>query len=585
MAYRALYRTYRPKLFSEVVGQKAVIKTLTNALKDGKIAHAYLFCGPRGTGKTSMARLFAKALNCSEGVGHECNKCENCRAVLDGQHPDVFEIDAASNSGVDNVRKLIEQVSFAPILGRYKVYIIDEVHSMSSSAFNALLKTLEEPPANVVFILATTEPDKVLPTILSRVQRFDFSKVSEADLVLNMKNILAQEKVRYDEQALYTIARLSQGGVRDSLSLLDQAISYSGNNITEENINTIFGLLEVTDEIELVKMIHLNDIKGCLSLLKDKYQKGADILRLHNDLINIYKDLLIFGTTKDASLLNFLTSAEAMKILVTPTEIRRNLDILIASRREYKNSLNTFDQLELTIIELASNDASFSKPFEKPEVRINNPLKAESEDISDTADKPVIKADGTKAPEAKKEEKSAEIITSSTLEKYNDIIDDGNELKFNEEDIINVMVQGNKHAKGDLLEIWEPKLNALSSSADPAKAYMASNLLRSTPVIFASGLIVIDTNFKGIARKVNLISNLDKNKQFIKDTFELDAKVVAVYHPDYIDYVKDFLSRSQAKTLPKAKPISFINPPVIEKPEEERKPTNAEMFINSLKGE
>ena len=585
MAYRALYRTYRPKLFSEVVGQKAVIKTLTNALKDGKIAHAYLFCGPRGTGKTSMARLFAKALNCSEGVGHECNKCENCRAVLDGQHPDVFEIDAASNSGVDNVRKLIEQVSFAPILGRYKVYIIDEVHSMSSSAFNALLKTLEEPPANVVFILATTEPDKVLPTILSRVQRFDFSKVSEADLVLNMKNILAQEKVRYDEQALYTIARLSQGGVRDSLSLLDQAISYSGNNITEENINTIFGLLEVTDEIELVKMIHLNDIKGCLSLLKDKYQKGADILRLHNDLINIYKDLLIFGTTKDASLLNFLTSAEAMKILVTPTEIRRNLDILIASRREYKNSLNTFDQLELTIIELASNDASFSKPFEKPEVRINNPLKAESEDISDTADKPVIKADGTKAPEAKKEEKSAEIITSSTLEKYNDIIDDGNELKFNEEDIINVMVQGNKHAKGDLLEVWEPKLNALSSSADPAKAYMASNLLRSTPVIFASGLIVIDTNFKGIARKVNLISNLDKNKQFIKDTFELDAKVVAVYHPDYIDYVKDFLSRSQAKTLPKAKPISFINPPVIEKPEEERKPTNAEMFINSLKGE
>lgn len=585
MAYRALYRTYRPKLFSEVVGQKAVIKTLTNALKDGKIAHAYLFCGPRGTGKTSMARLFAKALNCSEGVGHECNKCENCKAVLDGQHPDVFEIDAASNSGVDNVRKLIEQVSFAPILGRYKVYIIDEVHSMSSSAFNALLKTLEEPPANVVFILATTEPDKVLPTILSRVQRFDFSKVSDADLVLNMKNILAQEKIEYDEQALYTIARLSQGGVRDSLSLLDQAISYSGNKITKEDINSIFGLLEVDDEIELVKMIHLNDVKGCLALVKDKYQKGADVLRLHNDLINIYKDLLIFGTTKDASLLSFLTSAEAIKILVTPGEIRRNLDLLIASRREYKNSLNTFDQFELTVIELASNDASFSQPVQKPEIKIDNPLKAEPKQAATAVSKPISKPVETPAPELKKEEKPAEIITSSTLEKYNDIVEDGEELKFTEDDIINVMVQGNKHAKSDLLDAWEPKLNALTSDPNPAKAYLASNLLRCTPVIFASGLIVTDTNFKGIAKKINLISNQDKEKEFIKDTFGLDAKVVAIYHPDYIDYVKDFLARSQAKNLPSPKPISFINPTVAEKPAEAKKPTNAEMFMNSLKGE
>ena len=198
MSYQAFYRTYRPQKFSEVVGQKAVIKTLRNALSENKIAHAYLFCGPRGTGKTTMARLFAKALNCEEGIGHECDVCQNCVAVKTGSHPDVFEIDAASNSGVDSVRDLIDQVRYQPILGRYKVYIIDEVHNMSSSAFNALLKTLEEPPANVVFILATTEPQKVLPTILSRVQRFDFTKVSDEDIISKMSEILEKENVTYE---------------------------------------------------------------------------------------------------------------------------------------------------------------------------------------------------------------------------------------------------------------------------------------------------------------------------------------------------------------------------------------------------
>ena len=178
MAYQAFYNKYRPQTFEEVVGQKAIVTTLKNAILEDKIAHAYLFCGPRGTGKTTMARLFAKALNCQEGVGKQCNHCESCEKIMKGQHPDVIEIDAASNSTVDSVRQLIENVSYRPIMSPYKVYIIDEVHNMSDSAFNALLKTIEEPPSFVIFILATTDPQKVLPTILSRVQRFDFSKVS-----------------------------------------------------------------------------------------------------------------------------------------------------------------------------------------------------------------------------------------------------------------------------------------------------------------------------------------------------------------------------------------------------------------------
>ena len=178
MAYQAFYNKYRPQTFEEVVGQKTVVSTLKNAIKDNKIAHAYLFCGPRGTGKTTMARLFAKALNCKEGLGHQCNACDSCIGIMKGEHPDVIEIDAASNSTVDSVRQLIDNISYQPIMSDYKVYIIDEVHNMSNLAFNALLKTLEEPPEFAVFILATTEPQKILPTILSRVQRFDFSKVT-----------------------------------------------------------------------------------------------------------------------------------------------------------------------------------------------------------------------------------------------------------------------------------------------------------------------------------------------------------------------------------------------------------------------
>ena len=213
MSYLSFYNKYRPQSFSEVVGQKVIVKTLKNSLKNKKISHAYLFCGPRGTGKTTMARLFAKSLNCEEGIGNQCLKCSSCQKIKDGNHPDVVEIDAASNSTVDSVRNLIENISYQPILSRYKVYIIDEVHNMSNSAFNALLKTLEEPPSFVIFILATTEPQKILPTILSRVQRYDFSKVSNEDIFLNLKRVLDMEKIPYEDEALKEISYLADGGV------------------------------------------------------------------------------------------------------------------------------------------------------------------------------------------------------------------------------------------------------------------------------------------------------------------------------------------------------------------------------------
>ena len=221
MAYKALYRTYRPSTFEEVAGQHHVVQTIKNALASGKIAHAYLFAGPRGTGKTTMAKLLAKALNCEHGIGCQCNECKNCQAINDGTHPDVLEIDAASNNGVEEIRDLIDKVKYGTILGRYKVYIIDEVHMMTAGAFNALLKTLEEPPEHVIFILATTEPHKILPTILSRCQRYDFTKVSDQDIKERIKVVLKKENITYNEEAINLVISLADGGMRDALSILD----------------------------------------------------------------------------------------------------------------------------------------------------------------------------------------------------------------------------------------------------------------------------------------------------------------------------------------------------------------------------
>ncbi|MGB4180712.1 MAG: DNA polymerase III subunit gamma/tau, partial [Bacilli bacterium] len=265
MSYKALYRAYRPQKFSEVVGQEAIVRTLQNSISSGKISHAYLFTGPRGTGKTTVARILAKALNCeNKREAEPCGKCLVCQEIASSNSPDVVEIDAASNNGVEEIRDIREKVKFLPSGSKYKVYIIDEVHMLTTGAFNALLKTLEEPPKHVVFILATTEPHKVLPTIISRCQRFDFKSLSVKQISAMIKKVAAEEKINITEEAVIAIAEGAEGGMRDALSYLDQAVSFTDDVITIDDVNSVTGNLNYDKMIELAYCFEEKNINSAI---------------------------------------------------------------------------------------------------------------------------------------------------------------------------------------------------------------------------------------------------------------------------------------------------------------------------------
>lgn len=300
MSYQALYRVWRPQRFSDVVGQGLVVTTLKNAIITNQISHAYLFAGPRGTGKTSAAKIFAKAINCHHQTdGEPCNECPTCQAITAGQLGDVIEIDAASNNGVEEIRDIRDKAKYAPTQADYKVYIIDEVHMLSTGAFNALLKTLEEPPANVIFILATTEPHKIPLTILSRVQRFDFHRISAQDAFERMKFILDQKDLAYDEQALWVIANAAEGGMRDALSILDQALSFSDNQLALKDALLVTG--SVTKQ--LLKQYFLQVAQGdsaqALATMTEVLGQGKDGQRFIEDLISFIRDILLYQESPD----------------------------------------------------------------------------------------------------------------------------------------------------------------------------------------------------------------------------------------------------------------------------------------------
>ena len=360
MAYQALYRKWRPRTFDSVIGQDDITETLKNAIKRGTISHAFLFAGPRGTGKTSCAKILAKALNCSNlQDGEPCNKCANCLAADKGAMADIVEIDAASNNGVDEIRDIRDKVKYAPTQGKYKVYIIDEVHMLSMGAFNALLKTLEEPPEHVVFILATTELQKVPATIISRTQRYNFKRITQADLEKRMKYILGQEKISYDEKALAVIAQVADGGMRDALSILDQLLSFDKNKVEYDAALEITGFADKEKIEQILLAILNNDTTEALSLAQTELENGASSKNILDELIEMATDALMAVKTKDNSQKNFLNADFVQKIHDVNSE--RYFQVIAAANTALNDLRYTNQQqipLEVFLVECAGKQNS-----------------------------------------------------------------------------------------------------------------------------------------------------------------------------------------------------------------------------------
>lgn len=370
--YLALYRKYRPQNFDEVVGQGHIVKTLVNQITHDKISHAYLFTGSRGTGKTSIAKIFARAINCTNlKNGSPCGECEVCKS-LEGTNIDVLEIDAASNNGVDEIRDLRERVKYPPVVGKYKVYIIDEVHMLSISAFNALLKTLEEPPKQTVFILATTEVHKLPATILSRCLRFDFKLVSLENLTNHLKKILSKENVKFEDSAVNVIARAGEGSVRDMLSIADRCVSFAGDNLTYQKVIEVLGISERETLIKMTDNILNKDIGTALVELDNVLASGKSPLVFSNDLISYFRDLILVYSLKEKAREivvvkdDIYEKMQLQSVENNYAEILKAIEVLSGVEQELRYSAQPRIVLETAIIKII-NEASLERRIEKIE--------------------------------------------------------------------------------------------------------------------------------------------------------------------------------------------------------------------------
>lgn len=551
--YQSLYRKYRPQTFSEIYGQDGISQTLTNAIIYDRVAHAYLFSGPRGTGKTSTAKLLAKALNCTNIVdGRICDKCEDCLLIKNNNHPDVVEIDAASNNGVDEVRDLIEKVKYAPIKGKKKVYIIDEVHMMTQGAFNALLKTLEDPPEHVVFILATTEQHKILATIKSRCQKFNFKKLSEKDIIACLENILKQEACHYEPEALSLIASLCDGGMRDALSITEQVMIYSSDNITVVAVNEALDLV-AQDKIAIIYDYLLAlDLNGCLAYVKSLAQSSIDYNQVMSDLVKkAMAELLELknqreANNKQAYLLNMIEKFdESLDRLKYDNNKKLYLDLAIIKTINYQNSTEKIGQKineeqvnSKIVVDEIITESVIDPILEQRPANETSPTELESVlNQEEGNDEVIFEKDDSLVPESDNEEKPLD-------NQLNNLID--------EDELMNVLVQASRDdlefvkKKWELLEDYLININTKQN---------ASLLIESIPVAASANAIIVVC--KDLA-EVSLINDPGKIPGMANFVAEImgEARYCFAATPEDWKKLRDkYLQLRQVNRLPEAKQL------------------------------
>lgn len=600
MSYQVLYRTYRPSRFDEVVGQEYIVKILKNTIKNKRIAHAYLFAGPRGTGKTTIAKLFAKAINCEDFNEEACDNCPSCLAFKENNHPDIIELDAASNNSVDDIREIIEQVPYSPIVGKYKVYIIDEVHMLSSSAFNALLKTLEEPPAHVVFILATTDPQKIIPTVLSRCQRYNFSKISNLNMEKKMVEILNKEHLQYEDKALDEVAMLAEGGMRDALSILEQVLSYNNDGIFLEDVQRIFGLSTKEEKVELLIKIH-NDLTGSINLLRQMYDSGIDPKRLCIDLLEIIKESLIYSDDQNETLLNKLSKFDCMNILdvVSVNDLLSDITYLEEALNKARSNQSFLTYLELAEVKMGGNSSKHAiktKPAitqtvtrtvveepkvetavaeevkEEPQVVVEEPVVEETitEDIPNglesggsnlgiESDAPIETNEASIiTPEPIMETLVQDFTGGTSVEEEHEVL---NEQPIDIEYLAALLLTANKNEKVSDSIIYN-RLEMYKLDPDKRKFY---ELLRNTD-LFASGKdVIIVTGPKLYIDNINATENRNELYRFFMEEFGLDKVIYGVEdnkRGELISIYKNLMANKDSKS------------PIVQKPVIEKEMTN-----------
>lgn len=528
MSKLALYQKYRSSTFSEVVGQEYIVQSIKNAVLNNKVGHAYLFCGPRGTGKTTMARLLAKAVNCEHPEEAPCEHCSNCEAANNQTHPDIIEINAANETHVEDVRDLIDRSQLAPMQGHHKVYIIDEVHQLSGAAASALLKTLEEPPENVIFILATTDPQKLLSTIISRCQRFDFTKLQKNQIKEHLLEIAEKEDIYLDEEAADNIAVLCDGGMRDALSIMDQCASYTSDHITAEDVDRIYGLTTVAEKVSLIQSINTMNLEDILNKTKKYEQQGIDFQKFVDGMVDILKDVVIYHSTRKSNLLKVLDEdvAKSLSESINQQTCMHMIDKLFNSKEKFRFTTLAASCFEVICLEVAIPTETQpiqvnTKPIQKPETTYVVPSVEIKEDIK------------------KPEENKTENITKPVIK----------EVKTNElttDEIISLLVQCNKQSKAE----DDVKLNKINTLFDmESKKY--TSLLEETKV-GASGkdCLILISDSKVLANRMNEETMNRNLYQFIKEQLQIDKMMYVTTSENFKNATVQYVELMKANNLP-----------------------------------